>query len=190
MPLSFETRNYLLRPLSQYDVSERWGAWLADPELSSLLNTEARFVSSAELSAYVDRFDGDKRVLLGLFHKPTGAHAGLFTSTVSDSGRQVLWNMFIGERAYRNAAGLLEIRGLRADVGRHFFIERGFEAAYASVAGSNHKMIAYLRTAYWEHVRSARVPERGCASDREIEVHVFRLSRQRYLDRERRFSLA
>lgn len=181
--LAFETDNYLLRPLSPSDITPEWGQWLADTDTAHLLNTDPKNLTASELTAYIARFDNEKRILLGIFHKPTGKHIGIFTSTESDRGGEVLWNTLIGETAFRSFSNFLEIRRLRILVGEYFFFERGYEAAYASVVSHNSLMVQYLSAAGWELLKRSKIPSRGSGS-RDAELLLFRLSKSRWLERE------
>ncbi len=181
--LAFETDNYLLRPLSESDISAEWGRWLADTDTANLLNVAPKALNPGELSDYVARFDNRGRILLGIFHKPSGTHIGIFTSTESDRGSEVLWNTLIGAAAFRSFSNFLEIRQLRILVGEYFFFERGYEAAYASVVSHNALMIQYLHAAGWELLKRSTVPRRGDGKA-DAELLLFRLSRNRWLERE------
>ena len=182
--VEFDTTNYRLRPLSEADISSTWAGWLARPDIAALLNADSRQLSNHELADYLSRFDNRDRILLGIFHKPSATHIGLFTSTTSDSGKEVLWNALIPETSFRSIAGPMEIKQLRVAIGNYFFFDRGFEAAYASVVTHNKMMIAYLKSAGWELVRRSRKPSRASQSSRPVELLLFRLTVERFLERE------
>lgn len=182
--VEFDTPNYRLRPLSEADISATWGGWLARPDIVALLNADTRQLSKDELADYLSRFDYRDRILLGIFHKPSATHIGLFTSTTSDSGKEVLWNALIAETAFRSIAGPMEIKQLRVAIGNYFFFERGFEAAYASVVGHNKMMIAYLKSAGWELVRRYNKPSRTSPGGNPVGLLLFRLTAKRFLERE------
>ena len=182
--VEFDTPNYRLRPLSEADISENWGGWLAQSDIATLLNANPRRLSGSELAEYLRRFDNRDRILLGIFHKPSSTHIGLFTSTTSDSGKEVLWNALIAETAFRSIAGLMEIKQLRVAIGNYFFFERGFQAAYASVAAHNKMMIAYLKSAGWEIVRQTSTASRTSPNRDPVELLLFRLTVRRFLERE------
>lgn len=183
--LTYATEHYLLRPLTAADIGPDWGSWVAKPEIAKLLNADPRPLSAPDLADYLARFDNKNRILLGIFHKPSGRHIGIFTATSSDSGREVMWNLVVGEAAFRNVGGLLEIRKLRTALGNYFFFERNFQAGYASVTGHNKRMIAYLKAAGCELVKTSKVPSRNRPNGPAIDVQLFRITRQRYIERER-----
>jgi RimJ/RimL family protein N-acetyltransferase len=180
--LYFQTANYLLRPLTAADVSEEWGCWLADERSADLLNAPCRRLSRHELELYVSRFDNVRRILLGIFHRPSGAHIGIYTLMESRDGRHVLNNVLVGARGFRSIAGIMEMREIRAAVCNYIFFDRRYLSAIASVVATNQAMIAYLKLAGWQLMKrsQARTPVRG----RSVELLTFQLTRERYIARE------
>lgn len=178
--MHIETENYLLRPLSSDDVNEGWGGWLTDAVTADQLNAPCRRLSREELNEYVARFDRQDRWLLGIFHKPSARHIGIFTAQASVNGRAVLWNVLIGEKGYRSAWGLRELKEVRVAVGRYFFFERGFEAAIASVVAHNKPMIAFLKVAGWELAKATPDLVQSARGGGPVEVLTFRLSKHAF----------
>lgn len=180
LDVRIETANYLLRPLSSRDVSEGWGNWLSDAVTADQLNAPCRKLSREELIEYVERFDNHDRWLLGIFHKPRNRHIGIFTAQASVNGRTVLWNVLVGEKEYRSAWGLRELKEVRVGVGRYFFFERGFEAAIASVVAHNKPIIAFLKVAGWELAKATPDLVQSARGGSPVEVLTFRLSKHAF----------
>ena len=89
----------------------------------------------------------------------------------------------IGEAAYRSVGGLLEIKQLRVLVAEHFFVERVYKAAYASVAAHNTFMMRYLTSAGWEPIKRSVAPSRVDPNGPVVELVLFRLTSERWMKR-------
>ena len=177
--LRFETAHYLVRPLTKGDISAAWGSWLMDPTMAHLLNTQCKKLSRRELEAYVEQFDNRDKIILGIFHRPSGTHIGIATFIVSQAGNDVLTNIVIGEDNFRSVSGMLELKAIRTAIYNHFLITRGFRSICASVVAHNTRMIAALKLAGYELVRRTMSPP--SASGETVELLLFRLTRETYL---------
>jgi hypothetical protein len=186
--LHFRTANYLLRPLTPADITEDWGAWLADPTAAELLNAPCRKLSRRELEGYLQRFDNKTRILLGIFHRPSGTHIGIFTIMESTDGLHALINIFIGAAGFATIGGLIEIREIRTTVGDFLFFDRAYRSLTASVVGSNGPMISYLRLEGYQLVKRSKT--RRANGSASVELLTFRLTRERYIERNGRASPA
>lgn len=180
--LHVQTANYVMRPLTPADITDEWGGWLADPRAAELLNAPCRALTRQELAQYVSRFDNKKSILLGVFHRQSGKHIGIFTMLESQDGRHVLFNVFMGAAGFHTLGGPIEMRELRTAIGNFIFFERGYLTAVASVVAGNAPMIAYLKLAGWELVK--RSTARGANGGADVELLSFRLTRERYVERD------
>ena len=180
--LRFETANYFVRPLTKGDISAAWGRWLLDPTTARLLNASCRKQSRGELEAYVDQFNNRDKILVGIFHRPTGEHVGIWTFVVSRGGSDVLANVVVGEDKFRSLSGLLEVKAIQTNIQNYLFVTRGFRSICASIVAHNTKMVAYLKQqAGWELIRRTMSPP--SASGEMVELLLFRLTREAYLRR-------
>lgn len=176
--LRFETSHYLVRPLTEADITDAWGNWLTDPARAHLLNAPCRVRSKDELEKYVTQFDGRNRQLFGIFHRPSSAHIGILAIVPSRDKRDVLLNILIGEDDFRSVAGILELRAIRTAVANYVFMVRNFRSMCASVAEHNHRMISFLTLSGWEIVGKSSRPS---AEGRSVGLLLFRLTRESYI---------
>jgi RimJ/RimL family protein N-acetyltransferase len=179
--LRFQTSNYLLRPLGPADISDQWAGWLESAEAAARLNAPRRKLSRRELEDYLRRFDNRTNLLLGVFHRPTGTHIGIFTVTQSRDGQHALLNILMGAAGFQSVGGLSEIRDIRTAVGNFLFFEKGYRSVVASVVATNAPMIAYLKLEGYELVK--RAAARRADGSGTVELLTFRLTRERYVAR-------
>lgn len=181
--IKIETSHFLLRPMTHADISPAWRGWLSNPDDAYLLNAPARGLTTSDLRDYIARFDNRGRILLGIFHKPTGNHIGILTAIASDSGNEVMLNVYVGEAQFRSASNFMEIKKIRIAVASYLFFERGFKQIFASVAAHNKIMVAYLRSAGYEIAKRSMTPSRTQPDAPPVEILLFRLTPERFLAR-------
>lgn len=178
-----ETSHFLLRPLTRADVSQAWAQWLSNPDDAYLLNAPPRALTSADLRDYITQFDNRARILLGIFHKPSGHHIGILTAIASDSGNEVMLNVYVGDANFRSASNFIQVKKIRIAVASYLFFERGFKQIFASVAAHNKIMVAYLRSAGYEIAKRSMTPSRTDPSAPPVEILLFRLTPERFIAR-------
>ena len=178
-----ETSHFLLRPLTRADISGAWAGWLSNVDDAYLLNAPPKALTTADLREYIAGFDNRARILLGIFHRPTGNHIGLLTAIASDSGNEVMLNVYVGAAQFRSASNFMEIKKIRIAVASYLFFERGFKQIFASVVAHNKVMVAYLRSAGYEIAKRTMTPSRTTPGAPPVEVLVFRLTPGRFLAR-------
>lgn len=181
--IRIETPHFFLRPLTQADISPAWAGWLSNPEDAHLLNAPPRALTSADLRDYIKQFDNRARILLGIFHKPTDHHIGILTAIASDSGNEVMLNVYVGDAKFRSASNFMEIKKIRIAVASYLFFERGFKQIFASVVAHNKIMVAYLRSAGYEIAKRTMTPSRTHPDAPPVEVLLFRLTPERFIAR-------
>lgn len=185
--LIFNSQTYVLRPLTEEDVSSKWASWFTEKETSDFLNMRSRQFSFDELKSYIERYDQKRSILLGIFHRCSQSHIGIFSSIQSDSGREVLFNLLIGEKKYRSGAGLLEFRKLSFDLLDYFFFEKKYVAVYASVLTDNKKLTSLLQLGNWHLVKRMYIENQSSYGEDHIEVSLFRITVSIYLKMRIRF---
>lgn len=97
------TSRFVLRPLTEADVTERYLAWLRDADAGRYIESAAKTDGLADLRTYVrTRIDRHDVVFLGIFDKGTRQHIGnlKYEPVVSELGYAVM-GVLIGEPAYR-----------------------------------------------------------------------------------------
>jgi len=152
-----------------------------DPTTAHLLNTQCKKLSRQELETYVEQFDNRDKIILGIFHRPSGTHIGIVTLIVSQGGHDVLINIVVGDDKFRSISGMLELKAIRTDIYSHFLMTRGFRSICASVVAHNTRMVTALKLAGWEMVK--RTMSRPSANDEMVELLLFRLTRENYIRR-------
>ena len=76
-PIEIATERFLLRSLTEHDVTERYLSWLRNPDARKFITAAARTEGLSDLKRYVcDRIGRDDVLFLGIFEKTTGLHIG------------------------------------------------------------------------------------------------------------------
>ena len=167
--------NHLVRTIVEDDASERWAAWMREPELVRMLNLRPREWSREELVKYIAGFDQRQSLLLGIFEKASGTHIGIMTVDINIVTRQFLINMLIGEADHRHKGVTLEITVPFRD---YFFETLGLETALASVLAHNAPIIAYLHKTGWQLERTLSGGAKSNAGGAPLDLCLFSLSRE------------
>jgi len=174
IPVTFESERFLIRPLTEADVSERWAGWLNDPIAAQMLNAKPRSMSLDELRDYVRKFDGRQRWLVGIFDRATGQHIGIGTGEVIDEGRRFIPSILIGEPEYRNVGIMSEILDTQ---GEHFLEKLGFEAIVSTVLAYNVIVIAFVEARGFKRVRTLTGYKKSARGGPDIDLLVYEFSR-------------
>jgi len=105
--VEIRTERFLLRELTEGDVTQRYLDWLSDPESGRFIAAAATVRKLSDLRQYVRERTGQSNILfLGIFEKASGLHIGniKYEPVNSDSGCAIM-GMLIGDPAYRNKGG-------------------------------------------------------------------------------------
>lgn len=131
-----ETERCIIRPLSVFDVSERYLAWLNSSDARKWISYSDKSPKISDLRLYVEKKTGRDDVLfLGIFDKKNGGHVGniKFDPLVHDLKATVV-GVLIGEPAYRGI-GLFEEIFIPA--ARWLFEHKGVVNIYLGVDRGN-----------------------------------------------------
>lgn len=110
------SKRFLLKPLTEGDVTQRYLEWLRDGEARTYIVTAAATTALAELREYVRKRKNRSDVLfLGIFDKDTSVHVGniKYEPVDSELGYAIM-GMLIGDAAYRGkgvAGEVLNVTG-------------------------------------------------------------------------------
>jgi RimJ/RimL family protein N-acetyltransferase len=180
--LRIEAGGYLVRTLTVKDASERWGEWLADPEVAYLLNAEPRRLTRSEVVDYIRSFDQHSRLLLGIFDQQAGKHIGIITVAIDHAASRGLGNMLIGEPDYRNQGVLNSLRRSLAEL---LFDTLGLQTMVASVLAHNQVVLDWMRKHGWilEHTLKGHIRSRR--GDQMLDVCLLRYPREAWEARKR-----
>lgn len=177
--VTLTTDHYLVRPLTRADISDDWRDLLKDPEIARRLNTKPRRLKKRDLTTYLDGFDNKDRILLGIFHKQSKAHMGLFTLYASANRKNALVNLLIAHDSVSSFGGMVGLRKLLRLLWGFAFFEHGFEGLVASVVGTNTRVVHFLQRSGWQEIkRSEKASADGSGI---VELIQFQLTRTRYI---------
>jgi len=105
------SERFLLRPLTEGDVTERYLSWLCDSDAERFITAAADTKAISDLKEYVsDRIGRVDIFFLGIFEKATGLHIGniKFEPVNSELG-YALMGMLIGEPECRGKGVAAEV---------------------------------------------------------------------------------
>ena len=104
MPLiQITTKRFLLRPLSEYDVTDRYLSWLNGYVAQKFIISAESHKNISDLRKYVlDRIARDDILFLGIFDKINGLHIGnIKYEPINVILGYAVMGILIGEPAYR-----------------------------------------------------------------------------------------
>lgn len=165
---------YLIRTATTDDASDRWAAWMGDPEVANMLNAPLRAMSRGEIVAYIKTFDQRTRLLWGIFDKSTGLQIGFFTVSADFDRSQGIVNLLIGEAEYRSRGVLSEIRRHFAE---YFFETLGLKTMMATALAHNEIIINTLIKAGWKVNKVLKQHVTSHADGSKLDLYLMSLSR-------------
>jgi len=103
MNIEISSERFLLRELTEENVTERYLGWLRDAEAKKFITAAARTEGLPDLKQYVrDRIGRDDILFLGIFEKTTGSHIGnIKYEPVNSLLGYAIMGILIGEPSYR-----------------------------------------------------------------------------------------
>lgn len=110
-PVEIATARFLLRPLTEHDVTERYLGWLRDAESRKFIIAAARTEGLLDLEQYVrDRSGRDDIFFLGIFEKTNGLHIGnIKYEPVNSVLGYAIMGILIGEPDWRGKGVAAEV---------------------------------------------------------------------------------
>jgi RimJ/RimL family protein N-acetyltransferase len=177
-----DSGDFLIRTLVLEDASDRWAAWMADPEVQYALNAPPRSTTRVEIEDYIKKFDQRSNLLWGIFDQRTGAHIGFFTVHADYALKQGIVNLLIGEPEYRKHGVLSTIRKQFAE---YFFETLGLETMMASALARNEIIVNTLLKAGWKVDKLLREHTIDHAGQAKLDLYLLSLSRENWRQRNR-----
>jgi len=109
--VAITTGRFLLRELTEGDVTQRYLGWLGDPESGKFIATATSVQNLSDLRQYVRERAGRHDILfLGIFEKASGLHIGNIKYEPVDSALgYAVMGMLIGDPAYRSKGVAAEV---------------------------------------------------------------------------------
>ena len=175
-----DSGDFLIRTLVPEDASDRWAAWMADPEVQYALNAPPRSMTRVEIENYIKRFDQRSNLLWGIFDKRTRAHIGFFTVHADYARSQGIVNLLIGESEFRKHGVLSTIRKQFAE---YFFETLGLQTMMASALARNEIIVNTLLKAGWTVDKILREHTIDHASQAKLDLYLLSLSRENWRKR-------
>ena len=167
--------DYVMRTVTEDDVSDRWGRWLTDPVATRMLNVQPKVHTKAELARYVASFDQRTRILLGTFKKDSGLHLGITKVDIDEKLGHARVSGLIGEPDYRR-------RGVSKTATHPFrdclFETLGLKILLASPLSHNLPSINYLTTSGFHFDKRAPRAVKSSFDDTMLDLLYFSLSRE------------
>lgn len=105
------TERFLLREISNEDVSERYLNWLSDLEVKRYIISAPTTKELSDLKQYVhERIGRDDILFLGIFEKSSGLHIGnIKYEPVNSEVGYAIMGVLIGDPAYRGRGVTTEV---------------------------------------------------------------------------------
>lgn len=166
--------DYLIRTVTADDASDRWAAWMADPEVAYMLNSPARTMTKDDITAYIKTFDQRSDLLWGIFDKRTGSHIGFFTVYVDYARSQGIVNLLIGEAEHRNR-GVLSV--IRRHFAEYFFETLGLKTMMATALAHNQIITNTLIKGGWKVDKVIKKHVTAHADGSKLDLWLMSLSR-------------
>lgn len=176
--ISFETANYVVRTLTVDDATERWAQWMLDTEAARMLNVAPSAMTMDQLRAYIARFDGDTKLLFGVFDKASGQLLSIRAFYVDPVKKAFLDNALVGEADARGRAVQRESTYV---LQRYFFNTRGMESCHAAINAHN-RFADFLLGRGWVRERTEMRP--SVTGDGTVETLYICLTREAWRKRE------
>lgn len=178
--VSLQTERFSLKSIEREDADDRFGDWLADPEIMLGLNLPRRRLSHAERVSYAMNHDNAQRFCL-IIRTLADSHAiGFYTVTVDGKNLIAETSVAVGDRDYWGQDVVRETRSALLDflfleLGMHKVIGRPHSRNFSSIY--NYKILGFKCEAV---LREQMLSLRG---DQRLDQLVFGMLRHEWLDR-------
>lgn len=170
-----ETANFYMREMTTEDASDRMAAWFDQPEVREGLNVKPGRRTKADIEAYIGRFDGHKKMLLGIFDRRNDLVIGFIDIDVDWKIGRYLVNMVVGEEGYRNAGVTISI----SPAFRTYFFDRlGLKVMTATALASNAAIASYLKGTGWTLNQVLKRHTISNATGAPVDLHLYSLTRE------------
>jgi RimJ/RimL family protein N-acetyltransferase len=173
--VNLDCGGYIVRTAAVGDASDRWAAWMADPEANHMLNAPAQFLKKADIESYIAQFDQRSHLLLGIFEKPSDKQLGFLRVDIDDKLGRFLVNMLIGEPEYRNKGVTNEITVPFRD---YFYETLGLKTMLATALSRNQPIIHYLLKTGWSLDKTVERHVKSRTDETMLDLCFFSLTRE------------
>jgi len=164
-----------LRSAVPGDVSDRWLAWVKDPQVMGPINMPARAMLREELAGHIASVDNYTRYLVGIFDKKSGLQLGFFMIDVEPLHRCATFNVAIGDKDWWGKGVVNETRAALLD---HFFETRGVEKAIGLPLARNFPALFNYKAQGWRHEGTLRGQCLSLTDGSRLDQYQFGLLRK------------
>jgi RimJ/RimL family protein N-acetyltransferase len=137
-----ETAHFNVRPLTREDADGTFREWFANPKIMHPMNLPARELKREALAEYIEGFDGQTRLLLGIFDKSNGAFSGFWM--VEINGPQRVATIYLAIDRANALAPLIALETV-VPLG-DLLLKSGIEKAVGHIIGSNQRAVELVET--------------------------------------------
>ncbi|NBC14313.1 MAG: GNAT family N-acetyltransferase [Gammaproteobacteria bacterium] len=142
-PLELTTPRFLLRSLTEDDVTDAYVAWWNDAEIQRGLGRQPRGWDRDKALGQLARNDNKTRFQLGIFSKADGRLIGFYALNFNFHMKSVKTDIVIGDKAFWGAGVVLEIRDRMLPI---FFRQFKMHKVRGEVVGRNFPAIFNYRS--------------------------------------------
>lgn len=182
-PLRTETKRFIIRSLTPADVTETYVRWWNDPEIQDGLNFPARGWNWQRAVQHVSGFDNEQTFHLGIFCKDTRRLIGFFAVFLNPHTKVAKTNIVIGEKDYWGKQVVQEVRGHMLSI---IFEIMGMEKVKGEVHGNNYASIFNCKSMGFTCEGILRSEEPHFSGKKRIDMYIFGLLREEWLEQKKR----
>lgn len=173
--IRIETPNLILRTLTVADATPQWLAWFDQKDIREGLNLVTTPKSTAEVAAYIAKFDQRSGILIGIFDRTKDLLLGILAVHVDWRIGRFLASTFVGEEGYRKRGVMLEVAQPFRD---YFFDTLNMKVMAATVLGSNTPIINYLNKTGWTLQQTVKDHTRSHVDGSMMDLQVYSITRE------------
>ena len=167
--------DYYMRTVGAADASDRWAAWMTDPEAAHMLNAPARTLTRSDVAAYIEAFDQRTHMLIGIFETAGDRLLGFLRVDIDPKLDRCLVSMMIGE-ADRRHQGVTN--AVTVPFRDYFFETLGLKLMLATALSHNKPIIHYLHRTGWHLDRTIPRHVRSNADGSMLDLCFFSQTRE------------
>lgn len=168
---------YLLRTLTAEDATDQWATWFSDPYVTYMINSPAKEWTKDAVVKYINQFDQESKILLGVFDVEQQLLIGFVTAKINRATRQALITTLIGEAGYRHKGVLSAVRIPFYD---YLFDTLRIKMLLASVLPRNATHIESMLRHGWILDQTLKNNVRSNADGAMLDLCLFSLTRDAY----------
>ena len=164
------TKRFRLAPIGPDKVSDDWVRWTGDPILMSQLNARAMRLTRADIQGYVAAAWRSRRMIIGIYARPTTQHVGLYEAVVDGRHGNLTLDVLVDQHRYDLSNVLSETDPALLD----FFVsQHRIEKAIALVVETYAPLIRHYEGTGWLREGVLRQEYQAVAGTRRLDAVQF-----------------